>query len=163
MADVILALTAAGTALKAKTEAGLGDIPLTITRIMAASGQSADPLHLTALTEERQAFTVKRQESDGANTVITVELINDRAGGGYPLTQIGIFALDPDEGEILYRISQYERPLWVPSPAERRWVYEPTFTITTGNAAEVRVNADLSVKLSAGTDGHFGRQHLYRK
>ncbi|MDR2044151.1 MAG: hypothetical protein LBQ15_07250 [Clostridium sp.] len=149
---VNLALTAAGQILKAKIEAGSGTIPLTITRIVTASGTSDDPLNLTAVVNEQQEFTITGRSTTGPRTTITAHLTN--AGNpnegiaplahGYPLTQIGFYALDPDAGEILYRISQFAEPNYVPAASERGWTYEPTFNFITGNASTVNITIDTA-------------------
>jgi hypothetical protein len=154
MADVNLALTIAGQALRAKIEAGYGTIPLEITRIVTSSASSPDPLNLTALVAEEQTFIITGRTTSGARTTISTYLSNFGnptavppvlpLAQGYPLTQIGFYALDPDDGEILYRISQFDNPNYVPAATERAWEYEPTFNIITGNATTVIINIDPS-------------------
>jgi hypothetical protein len=152
MSDVNLALTAAGQALMAKINAGNGTIPLEITRIVTSSGTDPDPLDLTALTSEEQEFTITGRTTSGARTTINTYLSNfgNPAMGipalaqGYPLAQIGFYANDPDDGEILMRISQFENPNYVPAASERAWEYEPTFNIITGNASTVVIQIDPS-------------------
>ena len=158
MSDVNLALTAAEQALKAKIEAGSGTIPLEITRIVTASGRSDDPLNLTAVVNEEQQFTIKTREITGVRTAITVSLTNmgnPETGEkplekGYPLSQVGFYAIDPDDGEILYRVSQYDAPNYVPASHERGWTYEPTYNIVTGNASEVKIVIDYSGAVTTG-------------
>jgi hypothetical protein len=58
--------------------------------------------------------------------------------------QIGFYATDPDIGEILYRISQFDNPNYVPAASERGWTFAPTFTFATGNASEVTFTIDPS-------------------
>ncbi len=152
MSDVNLALTTAGQALKAKIEAGEGKLPLDITRIVTGAGTSFDPLNLTEVVDFRQEFSITGRVTTGARTSISALLSNygnPDAGiapllRGYPLSQIGFYANDPDDGEILYRISQFDAPNWVPAMSERGWMYEPTFNIITGNASEVVVHIDPS-------------------
>jgi hypothetical protein len=142
VSDLNLALTAAGQALKAKIEMGKGTLPLNITRIVTASGYSDDPLNLTAGVDERQEFTITERRAIGPRTAITAIVTNIGLAAGYSLTQILFYAMDPDLGEILYRISQYETPNYVPAATERGWTYNPTFNFVTGNASEVIVNID---------------------
>jgi len=147
MADTILALTALGQALKAKIEQGNGLIPLKITRIVSASGTSPDPTNLTAVVNPKLEFGITRVSSQGARTTIETILTNTGAPSdgvpplatGYPMSQVGFYAEDPDEGEILYRISQYDNPIYVPSAQERGWTYTPSFNIVTGNATTVLI------------------------
>ena len=134
---VNLKLTAAGQALSAKIEAGQGTLPLTITRITTASGTSDDPLDLTALVDEEQELTLVGATTEMEMTTIETTVTNEGLAAGYLLSQIGFYALDPDEGEILYRITQFATPSYVPAESERLWTYSPTFKIVTGNASEV--------------------------
>ena len=157
MADTILKLTVQGEALKAKIEQGDGMIPLEITRIVSASGFSPNPLILTDVINPQLEFGVTGRSTDGPRTTINTLLTNagDPGGGipplavGYSMSQVGFFAVDPDLGEILYRISQYDNPIYVPAASERGWTYTPTFNIVTGNATTViiEINATGSVPM----------------
>lgn len=139
---VDLALTAAGQRLKAKIEAGFGTIALKITRIVTASGTSDEPLLLTDVVNQKQEFTITGRYTEDARTTIKAVLTNAELSKGYTLSQIGFYALDPDDGEILYRISQFETPNYVPASTERGWTYEPSFNFFTGNASAVIVKID---------------------
>jgi hypothetical protein len=147
MNDINLALTAKGQALMAKISLGAGTIPLEITRIVTSSQASPDPLNSTALVEEQQEFTVLGKQTTGARSAIRCYLNNfgnpsatppePPLAQGYSMVQIGFYANDPDEGEILMRISQFGSPNYVPAANERAWEFEPTFNFVTGNASEV--------------------------
>jgi hypothetical protein len=158
MADTILALTTLGQALKAKIELGGGDIPLEITRIVSAAGSSAYPVFLTELVTPKLEFSVIDSRTKEGRTTIDAILTNigDEERGippledGYPLSQIGFYALDPDLGEILYRISQFDNPIPIPAASERGWTYEPTFEIVTENAANVIVQIDTKGLVTYG-------------
>lgn len=141
---VDLALTAAGQRLKAKIEAGYGTVALKISRIVTASGTSDEPLLLTDVVNQKQEFTITGRNTKDARTTIKAILSNAGLSKGYTLSQIGFFALDPDDGEILYRISQFETPNYVPASTERGWTYEPSFNFFTGNAQNVIVKIDPS-------------------
>ena len=136
------ALTTAGQALSAKIEMGSGTIPLEITRIMSASGTSDDPLNLTAGIDEKQEYIIVEKSTVNEKTKISAILINIGVTVGYNLSQILFYAIDPDVGEILYRILQFEKPIPVPAETERSWAHKPKFNIITGNASEVIVNID---------------------
>ena len=152
MADVILALTEQGQALKAKIEEGEGTLPLEITRIVSAAGTSEDPVGLTDLVDPKIELSITGSRTDGARTIISAMLTNtgNPEKGvpplevGYNLVQVGFYAVDPDEGEILYRITQYENPIPIPAASERGWTYTPTYNIVTGNATEVIIVIDSS-------------------
>ena len=152
MSSIHMELTAKGSALAAKIEKGKGDIPLEITRIVSASSTSPDPLGLEFLSDLdiRQTARITRQESLGSRASIEVLLSNQgnpTAGEpaimtGYELFQLGMGAIDPDEGEILYRISQYENSTWVPPATEMGWTINPGWNFVVGNATQVIVQID---------------------
>ena len=142
------ALTGTGQALKAKIEKGNGAIPLNITRITAGAGQSSDPLSQTAVIDERQQWIVTARAASGVNTSITAHITNAPSTGfsgiteAYDIWQVGIYAIDPDIGEILYRIMQYDTPNHMPSYMEMGRTINSTFVFTTHNASEVIINTD---------------------
>ena len=139
---VNLGLTTAGQALKAKIEMGEGAIPLELTRITTASGMSNDPLNLTAGVDEQQQYTIISKSTVGERTILSAVLTNTGLTVGYPMSQILFYAIDPDVGEILYRITQFANPIPVPAESERNWKHKPKFNIVTGNASEVIINIE---------------------
>ena len=152
MSSIHMELTAKGDALMAKIKKGKGDIPLEITRIVSASSRSPNPQELEYLSdlEIRQTARIIRQESIGSRAVIETILTNlgnPTVGEppitvGYELFQLGMGAMDPDEGEILYRISQFERSAWVPPVTEMGWTVNPGWNFVVGNATQVIVQID---------------------
>ena len=149
---VNMALTTKGLALNAKIQAGEGTVPLNITRIMSASGTSDDPLNLTAGVDEQQQYTIQNVAVSDDRAIILALLTNlgnpylmppePPLAVGYPLSQILFYATDPDEGEILYRISQFPNPIPIPSASESTMTLNPTFDISTSNASEVFLYVD---------------------
>lgn len=145
-----MALTKAGQALHAKINLGNGTIPLEITRIVTGSGYSDNPLELTDVVGYKQTAQITDRQRYDTRSEITILLTNQgnsEAGiapitEGYELRQIACFAIDPDDGEILYRISQFEKPNFVPPANKMGWVFNPTWNFTTENASDVVVNID---------------------
>ena len=99
-------ITNKGLALQAKLIAGT---TLTITRAVIGTGYVTPGLlaQQTAVTNERQELT------SGAATypskgmcALPLRLSNAGLDEGYTAKQVGIYAMDPDEGEILYFIAQ---------------------------------------------------------
>lgn len=138
----------------AKINKGMGEIPLHITRIVAGSGVSDAPLALRTVLEPQQEFWIKDRSVHNGRTSIRALLSNfgqparDGEEGipplqkGYPLRQIGFYAKDPDEGEILFRIMQFDNPNWIPALHEQGFNFEPTFNFGTGNASEVTIHVN---------------------
>jgi len=150
MNNIHMQLTAKGQALNAKIQAGNGTVPLEITRVVTASGYSDNPLNLENVIDQRQTATITDRRVFGIRADVSILLTNQGNPHinepplleGYTLTQFGMFATDPDEGEILYRISQFDRPNYVPAATEMGWVINPTWNFTTENASDVTVKID---------------------
>lgn len=99
-------LTNQGATLLAKLTSGTS---LTITRAATGTGYvNTDTLpQQTSLSGERQAMQIKAVSYPSPGTcVLPVTLTNDSVSTSYTVTQIGIFAQDPDVGEILLFIAQ---------------------------------------------------------
>ncbi len=104
-------LTKKGIALLAKAQAGRCKINLT----KAASGNGTysdteDVSTRTELKNQKQTFPLETVTVQNVSNVYVKFIItNKQAGGnlknGYSVTEVGIFAEDPDEGEILYAIA----------------------------------------------------------
>lgn len=91
--------TTKGLALAAKLAAGTG---LTITRVTAGSGETAESA--AALAQERQTLTVGEAAVSGQSAVLPTTLAEAGASAAYTLTELGVYARDPQEGEILYQV-----------------------------------------------------------
>jgi len=153
-----LDLTLKGQALNAKIQAGDGTVPLNITRFVTASGSSDDPWSLEDVVNFEQNAPITSRKIFGLRANISILMTNwgtppnPETGDpgesplttGYVLSQIGCYAIDPDEGEILYRIMQLDPPNFMPAMNEMPVTLNPTFNITTGNASEVNITIDPS-------------------
>jgi hypothetical protein len=140
-------LTAKGIALNAKAQAGKCTIKLT----KAAAGDGSystgeDISKRTALKSVKQTFpltTVTVQNK--SNVFVKFVMTNKQDGGnlanGYYVKEVGLYATDPDEGEILYAIA---------IGVENQWDYMPAYndllpsTITVDFLTEV-TNAESVV------------------
>lgn len=157
-------LTAKGIALLAKAQAGQTNIEFT----KAASGDGsydADEslLAVDALKAQRQEFPINKVSVANDATVIVKFLItNEQNAGnlseGYYVKEVGIFATDPDEGEILYAIA---------TAVENQWDYMPAyngllpaaitveFFAEVSNAAEVTIRSDGAYLLVEDAEAEF--------
>ncbi len=97
-------VTDSGRELIAKLVAGQ---QLPISKIMVGSGTIPDdvkPAAMTALVEPVAAGTSTAPVYDGASVRMIVEYRSDLNGGldhGFWLREFGVFAFDPDKGEVL--------------------------------------------------------------
>jgi hypothetical protein len=118
-------LTQKGLALLAKAQGGL----CTITLTKAASGDGSyaageDPSVRTELKSKKQEFSLETVSVwNTTNVLIKFIITNYKNAGdylttGYYVKEIGIYATDPDEGEILYAIA---------TAITDRWDYLPSY------------------------------------
>ena len=137
-------LTRKGIALLAKAQAGR--CAITLTKAAAGNGTYAkgeDIANRTELTAKKQTFplntvTTQNQSNVFVKFVMTNKQDSGNLTAGYYVKEIGIYANDPDEGEILYAIA---------IGVENQWDYMPAYnallpsTITVDFLVEVS-NAD---------------------
>lgn len=115
-------VTDKGRALIAKLVAGK---QLMLSRIMVGSGQCPDdvkPREMLDLSEPVAAATSTVPTYDGASVQMIVEYRSDLNGGldyGFWLREFGIYAFDPDEGEVMiYYGCLGDYPQWVSAASE---------------------------------------------
>lgn len=97
-----------GSALAAKIAGGTA--ALTVTRVDAGSGHTADISSATVLPDTEQTLTVGVAVVEGVTATLPVTLSEAAAEGDYDLTELGVYATDPDEGEVLMQIYQLSAP-----------------------------------------------------
>lgn len=136
--------TTQGLNLMAKLQTGAA---LEITRAIGSDGHvSADAL--PALTEitAKQTLTLSDAIYKGnGQALLPVTLYNRGLTEGYPLRQIGIYATDPDDGEVLMLVAQSETPDTIPTEiASPDFVANFSFYIALGNAGRINVTYSLT-------------------
>lgn len=105
--------TEKGLVLAAKVSAGT---KLTVTKVTAGGGTTA--ANALALAEEKQTLTVGTAEVSGQIATLPVTLSETDASASYVLTELGVYASDPDEGEILYQVFRLDETRTVSSGGE---------------------------------------------
>lgn len=105
-----------GRALAAKIAGGV--TPLTVTRVAAGSGHTTDIPDATALPDIRQTLSAGSAEVSGFSATLPVTLAEASAASSYSLTELGLYAADPDEGEILMQVYQLSAPQEVTAGGE---------------------------------------------
>lgn len=117
-------LTDQGKALQAKLLQGQ---TLKIKRV--TTGASKVPIvdlrQQTNVTAGGYDITLQPSRTEGEKTILPVLLENTGLKESYDLWQVGFFAEDPDEGEILFCLSQASQAKHVPSEAE-----SPGYSVT---------------------------------
>lgn len=142
-------LTRKGIGLLAKAQAGLTGITFTKAASGNGSYEGDEPLvEKEALKDQRQEFPFdKVSVINGTAVSVKFTITNEQESGnlqeGYHVKEIGVFAEDPDEGEILYAIA---------TAVENQWDYMPAynslmpayitveFYAEVSNASEVTIN-----------------------
>ena len=145
-------ITQKGLALQAKLLEGTS---LHITRAETGTGYTTPGLLIqqTEVTAPKQSLAFKPiSYPEIGKCALTMHLNNDKVETGYTALQVGIYATDPDEGEILYFIAQavdQNHGTVVPSAAEMPgYSAEWTFYFQYGQADEVTVMVDPAGSVS---------------
>lgn len=120
-----------GLALTAKTAAGAC---LRVTRVVGGSGHTQDIPNAVQMSEIRQTLAVGAARCAGNTVVLPVTLAAMGLESSYTLTELGIYAEDPDEGEILYCVYRLDEPV----------------TIQAGNDTVLRFNLRQTVSKDGG-------------
>lgn len=139
-------ITDKGLALMAKLAAG--KTKMEFTKVSVSNTQYTQNVsELTELTSIKQTalvsnITVINKSSVKVDTTITNKSLNS----GYYINTIGLYAMDPDEGEILYSVTCAETADWMP-PDNGLTVSTILVQLITAvsNAATVNVTLDPSM------------------
>lgn len=147
-------ITNKGFALLAKLPQGN---TLKITSAKSGSGAVDATLleEQTSLTTQKQTFTIENVSfPEERKCSLILSLTNEGLTSGYPLSQIGIYAQDPDEGEVLFSIFQAADGESVNIPSETvlpgynlEWNYNLVFD--NADIVSVDVNPANTVSRSA--------------
>lgn len=136
-------VTQKGLALCAKL---IKEDDLTITRILGGDGakQSADYSAMTLLSNARIQFETNRGVLYDAATpnrlTVPIYYNNEKLAAGFNMTEIGVYAEDPDEGEILLCvIPGYDAPLPLPGMYEGRLELTMDIVLELGLADQVQI------------------------
>ncbi|HJA45633.1 MAG TPA: hypothetical protein H9954_05435 [Candidatus Phascolarctobacterium stercoravium] len=110
-----LQLTNKGIALQAKVQAGT---QLHITKLKLGSGvvpSGTDIKTLTDLIAPEQNLGIGGKEAVGDYCKISSTISNTGLEAGYYVRELGVFAQDPDDGEILYMYTTDGAPDYLPA------------------------------------------------
>ncbi len=154
-----MVLTAKGKALQ--TKAQTGSTPLNFTRVAIGSGYLPEGTNLeglTALMEEKQFLDINLISIENGLATLRVTFTNSGLTTGYYVREFGVFATDPDEGEILYSVANAGGMADF-LPPEGANIVEQIFDVVTvvGNAANVTATIDPS--LTFVTIKEFTKHH----
>ena len=145
------AITNKGLALQSKLIEGHS---LVITRAVTSTAYIQPVLlqQQTEISDIKQTLSFKKVSyPEEGKCAVPTFLTNEGLAEGYIANQVGIFAEDPDEGEILYLISQAERGKGTEVPSETEmpgYHAEWEFYFKYGNADGVSVTVDPAHTIS---------------
>ncbi len=135
-------LTAAGKALQAKVEAGA---TLELTRLKLGDGEesASDIDSLTDLVSPKYSMSINAKTVADNICTVTGVVLSTEISTGFYAREFGIFAQDPDDGEILYMISLDPNPDFVPPSSTQIVVSaEYAMAIAVDSASDIQIDID---------------------
>lgn len=137
-----MTVTNKGIALQAKQVTGS---TLAFTRVV--TGTAITPLvrlkELTSISNIKQTVPVTSITVEDNTFVIKALLSNNNLFLSYNLSQIGFYANDPDDGEILYAVAQIDEPRAIPSASSAPgFNIEFYFTFEKSQSTDVTIDID---------------------
>lgn len=146
MSTMTTVITNKGLALQSKQ---INGADLTITRALSGDGNVpvVDLRTQTAVSSIKQELILEKmvQDKEEHKYTLTVLLDNTDLENSYNLMQIGIYATDPDEGEILFALAQLDTAKLINTGAELPgYTLQVNFVFQNSNEANIVVNYDSS-------------------
>lgn len=148
MASVI---TNKGTALLAKLTQGKA-LEITCAKTGAGTVDATLLKQQTGVTNQKQTMTINGiRYPENGKCALVLSITNAGVASAYSIMQIGIFANDPDEGEVLFSIWQIDSGSGINVPSETvipGYNAELNYNIKYDQADSVNVNVDPSNTVS---------------
>ncbi len=146
-------LTQAGLRLMAKVESGA---TVKITRFAVGDGEigSRDPLTLTDLVNRLYNYDVARVGYNSNVATVTFNFTNQSVTTGFYWREVGMWAQDPDAGEILFMYANASgAPEYIP-PGGSSTILERQFNwrLVGSNAASITAQIDQSLMYASQDD-----------
>lgn len=147
-----LIITDRGQALMAKMLAGAGNVQFTKISVSDATYTDAQLPGLTALSSIKQSTLISKVIRTN-NVAVQVEgaVTNTDLSSGYYMRTIGLYAIDPDLGEILYAVTIATQAGYMP-PYNGITVSGAYFKLVTtvSNASNVTLNVNPAAVATIG-------------
>lgn len=138
-------LTAAGRTLQAKVEAGLTSLDITKIKLGDGTESMSAVDSLIDLVSPKVTMGVSSATQEDQTATIQGIITTSQIASGFYAREWGLFADDPDAGEILYMITIDSNPEWIPpstSAAQISATY--AMNIAVANATEITAQIDLA-------------------
>lgn len=135
-------MTNKGAELQAKVNAGTTN--LTLTKMALGSGQAAGAVEgMTELANKVMDMTIKSVETKGNIVTLRSTITNVGVTAAFYAREMGIYATDPDEGEILYAVQTDPEPDNIPAEGSATVVSEDfTANLIMSNTGNVSATLD---------------------
>lgn len=151
-------LTNKGRQLQAKVESGSTSLVLTKLKLgngTISEGQSLEALNDLVAPKQVVGIATKTVLENGY-CKIAATISNNNLAEGYLVKELGVFATDPDEGEILYAITTDSAPDYMPATGGAT-VVSQEFAVYIGvtNAASVVAQIDSGALATMGYVEHY--------
>lgn len=147
-----IVITKKGQALMAKMIAGQGSLDFTKVAASETAYTDAQLEGVTSLSGVKQTTLISKvTRTNGVAIQVEAAMNNTDLKTGYYMKTLGLYAIDPDEGEILYGVSNATVPGWMP-PYNGLTVSGAFFKLVTtvGNADNVSLNVDPGAVATIG-------------
>lgn len=145
-------LTNKGRVLQAKVEAGE---TLSLTKLKLGSGIIGEGQSLEALTDlvspEQNLGIAEKTALENGLTEIKATITNAGLEEGYYVRELGVFAQDPDEGEILYAVTTDTAPDYLPAQGSATVLsQEFAIYVATSNVNHIEATIDPTALATVG-------------
>lgn len=141
-------MTSRGAELQAKVNAG--STTLTFTKLALGSGEAEGSLeNLTELVHKEMDMTIKSISNEGNIVTLRSTITNKGISQAFYAREMGLYATDPDLGEILYAIQTDPKPDNIPAEGSATVVSEDfTAHLIMSNTGSVSAVLDTGALLT---------------
>ena len=132
-----LIITNKGQALMSKIIAGSGNIEFTKVSASSSIYTESQILALTSLANVKQTVAISKiTRTNNVSVQIEAAMENSKLTAGYNMNSIGLYAKDPDDGEILYAVASVS--------TSDKGAYMPPFNGLTASGAYFKLVTTVS-------------------
>lgn len=120
-----------------------GSSTMTITRVVTGSGRVSPSLlyKQTAVSSIKQDMQILKKVASEKGSILELQVSNENLVEGYNLNQIGVYASNPDLGEILYMIAQSDEPSdFIPTPSGTPTMLNYSLEVVHSKLASINVS-----------------------
>lgn len=136
-------ITNKGRTLMAKLLSGRATATFTKISISSTVYASGDLAALTALSNVKQTAICQAKPNNGATVSVEAAFNNTGLAAGYDVNTIGVYATDPDEGEILYAVATAKQNGYMPADTGvSKTGLTIAFYTEVGNASQVNLTVE---------------------